>query len=348
MKSIPIALQQHILQDVATLATCWLIELADGTNIRGTDHDQDIVITSPTGHAGTYYGAVNITASDVTSSSDMSVDNLEVSGALQQYVEMPDLTAARIESGAADHAPVTVFICNWQAPDDGQVIMRRGYLGEFTRDTNGAYRTEVRGLTQQLSQTIGGTFGTRCSVKRFGDAQCKYPVEALRATGVVTEVISRQEFDTTIGYPDNPASVNIRFWDEFPADVEVGDAFTLVPGCDRLHTTCQLVYNNLINFRGYGLFIPGIDALTKSPEGGIGSVSQAQLEGALQDYVDAGILKGIQELKTSTGGGGPPPIRPPVTVPTPLQRMTGGEIDFTSGANVGFLRQIKMATLSED
>lgn len=297
MKSIPIALQEHFLQDVATLATCWLIELADGTNIRGTDHDQDIVITSPTGHAGTYYGAVNITASDVTSSSDMSVDNMEVNGALQQYVEMPDLTVARIESGIADKAPVTVFLCNWQAPDDGQVVIRRGYLGEFTRDTNGAYRTEVRGLTQLLSQTIGGTFGTRCAVKRLGDSECKKDIGPLTRTGVVASVTSRRAFTVTLtpgtappsttffsagvmtftsGDNDNfvrevkkaPVSAGVatvELWDEAPEDIAVGDTLTLEPGCNRTTADCKDVFDNLINFRGYGLFIPGIDEIMAGP-----------------------------------------------------------------------------------
>lgn len=304
MKTIPLALLNEFKSESATLATCWLIELADGTMIRGTDHDEDVTLTElPTGVSedllGTYQTMVSISASDIVSNSDMAVDNMEVNGKLASDVSIPDLTVERIESGVADKAPVTVFMCNWEAPDDGIMITRRGYLGEFTRTTDGGYRTEVRGLAQLLSQTIGGTMGTRCSVKRLGDAECKFNVAAVTRSGVVTAVMSRRAFTVALTPSTEPptdtyfsagvitfgsgsandgflrevkrapfstgGTVDVELWDEAAADVEVGDAVTLEPGCDRTFETCDAVFGNLLNFRGYGIFIPGMDELMAGP-----------------------------------------------------------------------------------
>lgn len=303
MKSIPAALLAHIGSDVTTLATCWLIELADGTNVRGTDHDRAIPIAEvPTGInddlVGTYSAVTNISGSDVHGSADLSVDNMEVDGALSTNPADVDLTVERVESGVADRAPVWVFLVNWMAPDTGVIILRRGYLGEFTRTSDGAYKTEIRGLGQLLSQTIGGTFGERCSVKRLGDAQCKLDIAPLTRTGVVTAVTGRSAFTVSVTPSTEPVRdsffslgiiaftsganngferevkrapfssggvLDVELWDEAPADVQVGDTLTIEPGCDRLFLTCTGNFDNGINFRGYGYLIPGIDALTKGP-----------------------------------------------------------------------------------
>ncbi len=56
----------------------------------------------------------------------------------------------------------------------------------------------------------------------------------------------------------------IEFWEPFPEDMENGDAFELSIGCDRQYTTCK-GYGNLPNWRGFGVYIPGVNALTAGP-----------------------------------------------------------------------------------
>jgi uncharacterized phage protein (TIGR02218 family) len=296
MKSLPAALLAHYGQDVTTLALCWTIEKSTGEVIRSTDHDRDIVIT--TGElAGRYVAGANITGSDIRSTADMAVDNMEVEGAFPNEWVIPDLTVAEIEAGVLDNAPVTVFVVNWQSPDDGQNILRCGYLGALTRDSDGRYRTEVRGLTQRLSQNIGQTYSERCNVVEFGDSRCKFDVAGATRTVEVVSVTNRRRFDVQItsgsapptatyfdgakltftsganqGFfrevkraADNGGVLEVSLWEELPADVEVGDTATLPPACNRLLETCRDVHNNIVNFRGYGVFIPGVLALMKGP-----------------------------------------------------------------------------------
>jgi uncharacterized phage protein (TIGR02218 family) len=301
VKSYSPAYAAHLRQPVTTLAICWRVEKNNGQLILGTDHDRDITISSDGASpdnplAGTYLASAGITGSDVRSSSDMSVDNMEVVGALAPDLFM-DITVADIESGVLDAAPVYTFQVNWSAPDDYQDIKRRGYLGDITRTSEGRYQTEIRGLTQVLQQTIGRNAGDRCDVAEFGDSRCKKDVAAITVPGTVTSVTSRRRFNTslTLGMPapvspyfrlgkltwltgnntgftgqvklDNVDTVlgNLEMWENFPLTVQIGDTFTLTPGCDRRYETCKDVHNNLINMRAPGLFVPGMDEIIRAP-----------------------------------------------------------------------------------
>src|SRR5690606_8987934 len=66
--------------------------------------------------------------------------------------------------------------------------------------------------------------------------------------------------DITGPFFDN---AEILLSDEMPYDIEVGDTFELPPGCERQYATCRWIHDNIINFRGYGLYATGRDALMR-------------------------------------------------------------------------------------
>lgn len=296
MRAVSAELLAHLRGEVSTLALCWTIEKGNGEVIRSTDHDEDIEVTTGR-YAGAYRAAANFTGSDVRSTSDMSVDNMEVEGAIPDEWEIPDITVAEIEAGLLDNAPVEVFGVNYNAPDEGQLIERRGYLGVPSRDSDGRYKVEVRGMAQRLSQNIGWTYSDRCNVVEFGDTRCGFNVAAATRQVVVTAVTSRRRFDIQINSGaaaptptyfdgakltftsgDNSSffrevkravitgmDLQITTWEEFPEDPVIGDTLTLPPACNRLLSTCRDVHNNVVNFRGYGVFIPGVLAILRGP-----------------------------------------------------------------------------------
>jgi uncharacterized phage protein (TIGR02218 family) len=277
---------------VTTLAVCWQVTRTDDVVIRGTEHDRDITIdSSPASpYAGTYAARAGITGSDVRSTSDMSVDNMEVTGALHTFgdVSLVDLTAADIEAGLLDDAAVVLFFVNWESPNDGQIVLRTGNIGEITRTAEGQYRTELRGLAQRLSQSIVKTYGSSCDAE-LGDSRCTVNVAALTLTGTVTVATSNREFVATLsgGHTvgafdgglvtwtsgDNDTfSMEVRREDgspiggyrlylPMPRDIQVGDTFTIRPGCDKSAAMCKGAYSNLVNFRGHGAWVPGIGSL---------------------------------------------------------------------------------------
>jgi hypothetical protein len=317
VKNMPPLLQADLQANCTTMAACWMIEMSNGRVIRGTDHDLDIVLGDQTGspidspadkYAGTYFAIANVTAGDIVSSSDMTVDNLDVTGAFPQapYTEITDITVAEIEAGLLDMAPVTVLLCNWAAPSHGFIVMKTGFLGAITRNSDGKYTTEVRGLSQLLSQTIIRTYSATCNVVKFGDNRCRLNVPALAITGSVaadspftesppTPNFNNKQFPVSLGVQDSPVpfplvggvltfltganagfsrevkidpngnSGIVQFWDPFPETVQTGDTFSLTPGCDRTLPTCRDVYQNLVHWRGPGIFIPGLLILLAGP-----------------------------------------------------------------------------------
>lgn len=292
MRTFPAGFLAAIGQEVTTLAVCWRVIRRDGIEILGTEHDVSIPITTGD-YVGTYLAQAAITGSDVRSTADMAVDNLEVLGAFPetmldtsaspQDLQLIDLNPADIEAGMFDNAEVTTFIVNYEAPDDYQHILRTGWIGNVTRKAEGEYRTELRGLTQALSQGIVRTYGVECDAE-LGDARCKVDLGPHTFSTFVSEVFSRREFqmDTTLGAL--PFSLNVpggkvtwtsglnegysmeikdlsslvfTLYLPMPRDIQEGDTFTVQRGCDKTLSTCINLYDNVLNFRGHGVFVPG-------------------------------------------------------------------------------------------
>lgn len=278
---------------------CWNVVRTDGTVIRGTEHDDDIVIDSGS-YAGTYLGSTGITGSSVQSGADLSVDNLEVEGSL---VSLLTMSAADIEAGLFDDAEVTLFTLNWSLPNDGQVVVRYGNLGNIQRTTEGRYKAELRGLTQRLTQPVLRTYSPTCDAN-LGDARCGKDISALILTATVTSVTSRRRFNVSLVGTDTSTANgdynggkltgltgdntgfarevrkdavgdvlgHLDTFEPFPAEVQAGDTFSLSPGCDKTLETCRDRFDNVLRFKGYGVFTPGVAKMFRGPDRGDGPV----------------------------------------------------------------------------
>jgi hypothetical protein len=55
---------------------------------------------------------------------------------------------------------------------------------------------------------------------------------------------------------------NFNLYLPMPRDIQVGDTFTIRPGCDKSAAMCKGAYDNLVNFRGHGAWVPGIGELS--------------------------------------------------------------------------------------
>jgi uncharacterized phage protein (TIGR02218 family) len=291
MRTIPAGfLDTH----VTTLQVCWVVVRRDGEIIRGTECDEDIEISTGSDYAGTYLAQAGITGSAIRSTDDLAVDNLEVTGALQEISEQDsssatgilylDLSAADIEAGVFDNAEVTTFLVNTLTPDLYQHVLRTGWLGNVTRTAEGQYQTELRGLTQALSQGIVRTYSVACDAELF-DARCRVDPAAFTTTDTVTAVTSRRVFQAAGPFPGLSAGGKITFTSggnngyameiksisgttitlylPMPADITIGDTFTYRSGCDKASSTCIGTYNNFLNFRGHGLLVPGDTEILK-------------------------------------------------------------------------------------
>lgn len=297
MLILPTAAQEHLARQNRRLTVCGLIEKNDGTAIYCTQHDEDIEVDGGD-LDGFYLSNVAVSASDIKSGSDMSVDNLEISShTTDDILNFGGFSFADIEAGLFANAPFQTFICQWDNPTAWQKIVRRGYLGEIKRTAEGQFQAEWRGLFQPLQQMVGRTLSERCDVKRFGDLRCKLDVDALEIAGTVVDVTGDRQFEIELDTPppDFPeyftlgeatwltglnsgytrqqikrdigitGSNVIQLWESMPHAIEVGDRVRLRPGCDRIFETCRDRWNNAVNHRGHGRLIPGIPAIIRAP-----------------------------------------------------------------------------------
>lgn len=287
MRTLSDAAAAHLAGSVTTLAVCWRVTRRDGQLILGTQHDADLVVQTGT-YAGTYLASAAITGSSVRSTSDMSVDNMEVNGAVPLDLTLSDLSPADIEAGLFDDAEVVLFLVDWNDPDDWQIVLRTGSIGSISRTSEGQYKTELRGLAQRLTQKIIRTYGSSCDAE-LGDARCKIDLDVLVVSGTVTAVVNNREFSVAwsgspqpeAGYFNggkltwltgdntnfsmeikNDASMDsppgsVLLFLPMTRDVQVGDTFEARPGCDKSAAMCKGRFSNLVNFQGYGAWVPG-------------------------------------------------------------------------------------------
>lgn len=286
MKAASAALKTHLAGELMTLATCWLIKRRDGTFLRFTDHDADLVITAegvPVN--GAYVAAVGYTGSSIASSSDGAVDNLEVAA----LSDASGVTEADLQGGVYDFAEVKLFLLNWADLSQSIVKLRRGWLGQVSMRA-GQFTAEIRGMTQALQQTIGETSSPACRAD-LGDTRCKVVLAGYTVSGAVTVTSSARTFtDASKAQAQHWFRYGLLTWtsglnsgrqkevksfnagvfgltESMPQAIAVGDAYSVYAGCDKRLATCQTKFANVVNFRGEP-HLPGFDEMVRTPDAG--------------------------------------------------------------------------------
>lgn len=281
MKTVSAGLAAHLASETTTLATCWRIVRGDGRTFFFTDHDTDLLFDGDLYKARSGYSRTA-----VTNDAELAVDNLDVEGVF----DSDEIAETDLRAGLFDHAEVRIFLVNWADLSQGALRLRRGWFGEVTLSEQGIFRTELRGMTQALSQRIGEVYSPECRAD-LGDHRCKVPLDPLTRTGSVTTVTSRTTASVSIdGDPvaagwfdggvltwetgDNAGrACEVKTFDGSdlslflpqPFAMAVGDTFRVVPGCDKRLETCSARFDNVLNFRGEP-YLPGQDALLTYPD----------------------------------------------------------------------------------
>lgn len=283
-RAIPSGLQTHLDSRATTMCYCWRVTRTDGVVQGFTEHDEDLTFAGTT-----FLASSGFTATQMQQSLGLSVDNMNVEGALSSNTLNEDDLAA----GKYDDAFVELFWVNWQ--DVSQRILKSsGYTGETQR--NGiAFSAELRGLTARLGQVKTDTFKRTCSAV-VGDAKCKVNLDlaAFKGTGTVTSVASPRFFEASgltgfdsawfnqgvLTWTSGPAAgtkidvkqhiktggvVAIELWNAPAFEIQAGWTFTVTAGCQQTKTMCKAKFSNLANYRGFP-YMPGPDAVIRNPD----------------------------------------------------------------------------------
>lgn len=254
-----------------TIARAWAISRADGMVLGFTDHDLPITFEGIT-----FRPDSGLSAKAVVQGAGLSVDNTEAVGALSDSA----ITEQDLMAGHWDSADVRLWDVNWSTPEDRRLTFR-GRLGEVSR-SGGAFRAELRGLSEPLNRAQGRVYHPRCSAE-LGDSACRFNVNAI---GYSTEAQVRseqdgqrlvlagaQEFDARwfergqllvlsgvaqglSGLIKNDLTApgglrEVELWASLGLRPAAGDRVRLTAGCDKRGETCRGKFKNYLNFRGF-------------------------------------------------------------------------------------------------
>jgi len=292
----PVAVSQQAVLAAADGSPCvtrradiWRITRKDGVVMAFTSHDEPITFMGVT---ATPCGSLNPSA--VEQASEIGgVGNMELEG----LVTSDKITEEELYGGVYDDAYVEVWRVSWDPSFKGSPErLAAGWWANLQHGPTG-FSVEVLGPGSRLQQQSLVQMVTPGCRRIFGSPQgelppggCGVDLEARKRTGQLTAVRNRARFTATIDAgPDSPQWANgtltflagpnagsyevksvdfgtgeIVLWAPTPYLANVGDAFELKPGCDKLKATCKL-YDNFINFGGFP-DLPGTDAISETPD----------------------------------------------------------------------------------
>lgn len=186
-------LETHLGGETTTLATLWQITRRDGTVFRYTDHDVEIVYDG-----NTYKPGIGYNRSAIEDKGDLSVDNMNTQG----YLAADDIERADVRAGLFDNAEVYITVVNYEDLTQTGIIRRRGWFGEVKINSLGQFDTELRGLTQALSETFHRVYTPMCDTD-LGSSKCKVAVDYGSArTRVDGETLYVGDWRKVPAYPD--------------------------------------------------------------------------------------------------------------------------------------------------
>ena len=284
-----ISMQSFLGATTFRFARLWAIMRTDGVVLRYTDHNTAI------DYAGDTYTPAVFDASAGETKEGFSENNVELRG----YLAASEITKEDLRARMYADATVTVLVVDWRYPFAG--YYRKDTMSvESVEYTGEVWQASVLGLAGLLRRKVGKVLNRDCGVSKLGDSRCGVDIEAHRKSGEVTaineysRVITVDLVDATGLYDlgeitwtggnnsgrisevkkyENSGSAIVTLQLRAPYEVQVGDTFTIIPGCRRIREDCKGTSgtggkpwaNNINNFDGYPN-MPGARIVLKTPD----------------------------------------------------------------------------------
>lgn len=260
-------------------STCWKITRKDGTVMRFTDHDSALMFNA---EVYTPVGGFNPSAHQMAQG--LADRNQQFTG----VITSDDITFEDLRAGKYRGAKVEEMLVDWEVPWAGAFFTAVYWIAK-TRFTGEIWTAELEGLTRFLKQDVGRVYSRTCDAQ-LGDSRCQLDLTAFTFNGTITGInTQRLDFTTDVSQPTNYFNLGKLTWTlgnntgivtqvrrsygtagrmilqlKTDFDLQVGDQFTVIAGCDLLASTCQTKFSNIINFQGFPT-IPGHDKMLQSP-----------------------------------------------------------------------------------
>lgn len=264
-------------------STCLKITRTDRTIHRFTDHQ------SPLDVDGETYSPVGGFSVAAREKSLREPANTVLTGALRSgLIEYADLLAGRYRQ-----AVIEEFTVDWRYPWAGN-FYTTVFVVESASFNGEQVEVRVAGKSIRLRSSVGDFYSRQCRWRVFDDDCGVNPAGFVVSGEVVSVVEDRRIFTTDLATGNADGYYNdgkltwtsgansggfsevkvyeltdgrLELHSKTPRVVTAGDAFSLLPGCDRLFDSdCKSKYENQVRFGGFP-YIIGTDSLMSMPEG---------------------------------------------------------------------------------
>lgn len=250
------------------ISRCYLAELTNPTGqiVRLTNHDVDKTIG-----AETYVKTPGFDLSRYTVKTGGEAATIDFSIPL---TDDGPILIEDVRRGAWRGATIVLWIAPIATPAEREIIAQ-GFVGRTNFSDRLQGQMELVTLADALKDIVLYTVQPACPFK-FAGRECGAPEATWTRTGTVTSVTSRRKFTATIVSPgtlgfthgrvtwtsgaNSGAQGWIRQWTsgsgllemvtDFPFDIELGDSFDVLAGCQKTRAAC-VAFNNVDRYGGF-------------------------------------------------------------------------------------------------
>jgi uncharacterized phage protein (TIGR02218 family) len=275
MKTISSQLQSEI--ESGNICILSKITRTDGVIVAYTDHDRPLTVDGITYQAGAGVTRVSLSAKA----------NQEVSSQSSESAWVQDISESEVERGVFDNAKVDFYWCSWRHPEYGTLLIFSGNVGIITWSQEG-FVVDIQNTVKILDRAMGTIISPHCRHKLGSTGNINIPglcgvnLTGYTFSGTVSSILTnRRKFilsgtastkanayfssgtlhwtsganngfisDIKVHTVDSYGS-NVEFYIPTIWDIQAGDTFTVIAGCDKTLGTCKDKFNNVINFGGF-------------------------------------------------------------------------------------------------
>lgn len=271
-------------------AVCWKLTRGDGVVLKFTNHDLKLAVGAD---EYTPIGSADPTARRREGAT--KEHNLDFRGVISSAA----ITHSDLRAGRYRDAQVDETLVDWRYPFASAIATWRYWIGNVSFDGE-IWNAECSGLGRWLRQRVGDVFGRTCKwdlgvINVDGDG-CPVDLPSLTVSGVHAigfedgekrRILRCNTTELSGSYADGwfaegkivftsgansglsgfiqsytQATRRIELQVPMPFEISTADAFNVVPGCNKLWTTCKNKFAVALSFGGYP-FIPGTDRILR-------------------------------------------------------------------------------------
>lgn len=279
MITLPSRLENFRLQSTKQLCTLWQLTRSDGVILRFCE--RDCIITFE-GETFTPIGGMQSTAKQLQEG--LQTRNFEAVG----IIDSDDITQDDLRAGRYREAEIHERLIDARYPFAGALFETKYWISEITFDGK-IWNAQVQGPERWLRMNVGDLIGRNCRWD-LGDAHCLASLGTFTHNGAVTSITTqRLSFVTNLSSTEATTYAYGKFtWLtganagivceckaytsghlvtlqlQTPFDIQVGDTFTAIAGCDKTFEMCRVRFDNVIHFGGFP-HTPGTEKLISTP-----------------------------------------------------------------------------------